>query len=256
MKYILIFTQLILLSSCNSQNSGIELSGDRITDLLFLLPSETIEVDIFDGVKVEPRYEILYSKYISSIQENNEWFLQQMKISEETGEPMEYHKNFGLTKSEFEEFESLIKKGPGMEMVKNGTAQLTINHDGKLVDVKGNGRIEPLFNFNINLEDNYIVIDSFKLVDFQTIDVSTTNNGLKSKWKGYKWSYFESSEENILESMDSLADLSNLNAIQISVTIGQLNKDGMAYMQVSRKEFVHGEPRTNSEIPIKYKCNR
>lgn len=243
----------ILITGCgNSQESKSELTGEVKQDLKILLPDKEEKVDIIDGVKMDPRYELLYSKFMIAVRENNEWFLEQQKIVEQTGNPMPYHPNIGMTEDEYDEFKALMEKGPGVEMIKSGTAKVTFDYQDDIIYLKGTGRLDILNDVKIDLEENVVWIGDFKLDNFQEINVDNDNNGLKSKWRGYQWRYETTNKPNGFSELESTEDFQTLIMKQYKLTIGRLEKDLTTYIEITEKEMENGVKTKTIQIPFKF----
>ena len=253
MRLILTTILLIVFTGCsNSQVLKTDLTGDVLKDLKILLPDNEVKVDIIDGVKMDPRYELLYSKFLSAVKKNNEWFLQQQKTVEQTGNPMPYHPNVGMSESEYEEFKTLIEKGPGVEMGKSGSAKVAFDYQSDIIRLKGTDRLEILNDVKIDLENNIVWIGDFKLDDFQEINVDTDNNGLKSKWKGYQWRYEYTNKPNGFSELESPEDFQDLVMKQYKLTVGRLDKDLTTYIEITEKEIENGVKTKTIQIPFKF----
>jgi hypothetical protein len=243
----------ILITGCsNSQESKPELTGDVKKDLMILLPNRENKVDIIDGVKMDPRYELLYSKFMTAVQENGDWFLEQQKIVEQTGNPMSYHPNIGMTEKEYEEFKALMEKGPGVEMVKSGTAKVTFDYQDDIIQLKGTDRLEILNEVKIDLSQNVVWIGEFELNNFQEINVDTDDNGLKSKWSGYQWRYEYTNNANGFSDLASTEDMQSIIMKQYKLTIGRLDKDMTTYIEITEKEIENGVKTKTIQIPFKF----
>lgn len=243
----------LLITTCsNSQDTKPDLTGEVQHDVKILIPDSEVKVDIIDGIKMDPRYELLYSKFMTAVQKNNEWFLEQQKIIEQTGNPMPYHPNTGLTEVEYTELKTLIEKGPGVEMVKSGTAKVTFNFQDKIIYLKGTGRLEILNDVKIDLAENVVWIGDIKLDNFQEINVDTDKNGLNSKWNGYQWRYEYINKPNGFNELSSTEDLQTLSMKQYKLTVGRLDKDKSTYIEITKKEIENGKKTKTIQIPFKF----
>lgn len=253
MKTIKLLLVLILFYGCgNSQERKHELVGNLTTDLENLIPNGNHKVDIIDGIVMDSRYEILYEKFIIAMQENKEWFLEQQKITEKTNNPVPYHPNIGMSEKEYEEFQILMNEGPGMEMVKSGTAMVHFEREKDLIKMSGTDRLNFINEILIDLENNIAFIGDVKLDIFKEIEVDTDKNGLKSKWKGYQWLFESSNLENRLQDLESMKDVEKMSIKLYKLTIGRLDKDGTTYMEFTESELNNGVRIKNIKIPIKF----
>lgn len=85
----------------------------------------------------------------------------------------------------------------------------------------------------------------FELSDFNEINIESDKNGLRSKWKGYKWSY-------ITESEIDFSEPEKMNMSSYSFTLGQLEIDNSTYMEIEAREIVNGVRVLNVQIPFKF----
>ena len=253
MKIIKVVFVLILFYGCgNSQERKNELVGNLRADLEILIPNGKHEVDIIDGIIMDSRYEKLYEKFMIAMQENKEWFLEQQKIAKKTNSPVPYHPNIGMSEIEYEDFISLMNEGPGMEMVKSGTAMVHFKREKDLIKMSGTDRLDFINKITIDLENNIAFIGDVKLDIFKEIEVDTDKNGLKSKWKGYQWLFESSNLENGLQDLESMKDVEKMSIKLYKLTIGRLDKDGTTYMEFTESELDNGVRTENIKIPIKF----
>lgn len=252
-----LFQTLILvtltLGFVYAQEIKSELTGDLKTDFRLLVPNGQVNVDIIDGFKIDPRYELLNSKFLTAFQQNTDWFLEQQKIVEKTGKPLSYHPNIGMTEEEWIEYQTIMRKGPGVELLKNGSALVTFNYNGDLVTLKGTDRLSVLDKVKINLEENIVWIGDYKLDNFSEIKVETEDNGLKSKWQGYSWRFDYPSNSKGLDDINSSDELQSLELKIYKFTIGRLEKDNSTYIEITEKEIEKGIKIKNIQIPFTFK---
>jgi hypothetical protein len=252
MRHIQTLFLIILIAGCsNSQPVQKQITGELIDDLKVLLPEGKVNVDIIDGIKMNPKYEELNSKFMTGVQNNYDWFLEQQKIVEQTGNPMPYHPNLGMTESEFEEYKTFMENGTGVEMVKNGSAQINFKYQDNFINLSGNGRLDLLNDVRIDLTNNIVWIGDYKLDKFEKVNVDSDNNGLKSKWSGYQWRYDYSNKPEF-NSLSSTEDLQNLNMKIYKLTVALLDKDKTTYIEITEKEIENGTRTKTFQIPFKF----
>lgn len=248
MKKLLILIPLVLIiTNCsNSQNipERLPLKGNVKVDINILLPADEVTVEIIDKVKQEPRQIELSNKLQAGVRNNYEWFVEYVKTVPQ-GQPMPYHKNFGLSKQEYKELQGFMNN---IEMVSSGTEDVTVLKSDKQVEFSSEGKLSILNTVKIDLEKNIVLIGQYKLALTDTINVQDEANGLKSKWKGYTWRYEEPKDLDI----NSLKDISGLKAIQYKFTIGRLDKNGKTYMSIKGWEIESGAKKLDFEIPITF----
>jgi hypothetical protein len=205
-----------------------------------------------DGIKATPRYINLQNKFLSGIKQHQEWFLEQQRIAEKTGNPIGYHTNLGMTEAEFIELKNLMESGTGIEIVSTGTESLTIQWRGDSITFGGTGRLNVFNNLIINPKENIAIIGDYKLDKFEIVNVESDNNAFKSKWKGYSWRYEISNKGEGFSQIESMEDLQNLNMKIYKITIGQIAKDMKTYVQITESEITKGVKTRNIEIPITF----
>lgn len=202
-----------------------------------------------DAVELEPRYRELYIKFMAAAQTNPDWFLEQKNLSRQTGKPIEYHPNLGMSEEEWVEFQGLIEKGPGATAIKNGTAEVEFIYRKDVVRFKGSDRLDFLNEIELDLRKNIVYIGDYALDHFETVNVETDGNAFKSKWKGYTWLYeYHSGVEP-----DDLRKTDDLKAVDLKlykITVGRLEKNSATYIEVTEKEVEGGNRTKNIQIPF------
>lgn len=182
------FTLLIFLTSCaNSQttNSQKKLTGNIQSDLKTLLPNNKVTADIMDGVLQNPRQVELMKKFQSAIKENYDWFLEYMKTVPE-GEPMPYNAKLGLTKEEYTELMAFMNN---VEVVSTGKEEIVIEIKDNFIRFKSHNKLAGLDSLIIDLKSNIVTFGQYKMTFADTLNITTDQNGLKSKWTGYSWKF-------------------------------------------------------------------
>lgn len=237
----------------NSQPKKINtLTGNLTDDLKALLPRGNVKADIMDEVKVLPRYQELQNKFLDGVKQHQEWFLEQQKIVEKTGQAISYHPNLGMSETEFNEYKDLMESGMGFEMVSSGTESINIKFQNDLITFSGTGKLIVLDDLSINLNEKTVMIGSYKLDKIDTINVDSDRNGLKSKWKGFSWSYESSNKSDGFSQLESMDDIKTLDMKIYKLTIGRLEKNGKTYIEITEKEISKGERTKNVEIPLTF----
>lgn len=240
-KAILIFLLTILLISCaSSQNEKI--SGNPIFDIQNLLKNQNVTADIIDGVKANPRQTELMQKFQISVQENYSWF-QKYIISVEKGKPLDYHPNFGISEEEYYELQETSQK---IEVTSTGKEKLEIIKTDSNITFKGNGRLKIFDNVIFDIENNQVLYKDYVLPYQNKVDVDNSDNGFKSKWKGYNWAF---EDPNVSDETD-LSNLKNLNITLVKFTVGKLEKNGKIYMQIQESKVENGVKTVDYQIPI------
>ncbi len=246
-KTILIFLITTLFSSsANSQTDNKEnkITGDIKNDLTNLLSHQKTTADIMDGVKISPRLNEISVKFQNAIRENYEWFQEYMKTAKK-GEALKYHPNFGVTEEEYNDFLTLYKN---IEIVSTGKEEIQIIRKDSLITFKGANRLTIYNNVTIDLKNNQVLFKDYVLPFSDKINVDDTNNGLKSKWKGYNWIYkFPPSLEET-----EILDIENLNMTEVKFTIGVLERNGKVFMEIKERKMTNGVKIIDNEMPIMF----
>jgi hypothetical protein len=208
------------------------LSGDIKTDLKALLPPGTHTADLMDGIRQTPRQAALTVKFNNALKKNYEWFVDYTK-NIPPGELMPYHPNTGLTEAEYKELIAHLKN---VEVVSTGKESILIEQKGDTIVFKSQGK---LYNFNslkIDTKSNTAFFEEYAMPFTDSVNIKTDKNGLRSKWKGYKWGFKMPADV----SPDDLKDLRNLEFTEYKLTIGRLEKNGKTYIDWSGTEVQDG----------------
>ncbi|GAB5566122.1 MAG: hypothetical protein Wins2KO_31850 [Winogradskyella sp.] len=247
MKKILLFiTSILILSNCYSQNdnSGLDSAEQIQAELHDLLKVGLSSVDIMDDIKQNPRQAELMAKFQKGIENNYEWFAENMQ-NVAPGHPMPYHPNLGLSKEEYEEFQILIKD---IEIASSGVEDVEIIKNDSTISFKSNGKLKILDAIKINLDRNEITMGEYTLFYSGPANIDNDKNGLKSKWKGHNWIYEFPKDL----SADKMKDIENLIAKNYKFTIGKLEKNGKTFMQIKGLEINKGVKEVQFDIPIMF----
>lgn len=238
MKIYKVLFLFIISTYVHSQTDSkrLPITGDIKNDIINLLPEGKIKVDIL-GIKAKPRQIELTKKFQESVRNNREWFIEYMK-SIPNGEPMPYHPKLGLTESEYSEFQNLSKD---IELVTLDNSAITIQKNGDLIEFNADENLAILKTIKVDLAKEIITIGDIKITSFEKIDITNDKNGLKSKWKGYKWRLEEPKDLD----MSALKDMQNLNVKLYEFTIGRLDKNGKTIMTIKAREIVNGTQPVN-----------
>ncbi|WP_298546488.1 hypothetical protein [uncultured Aquimarina sp.] len=242
-KTIIFLFSLILLTSC-VQSQSEKITGNPINDLPVLFETQTVSADIMDGIKHNPRQLELTKKIQSSLQNNWEWYQEYIKTVKKR-ESLVYHTNFGITKEEYEEF---LKISKDIQVESTGKEVLEIIKEDDKIKFKANGRLSIYNDLTIDIENNQVLYKEYVLPFLDKVNIEDTDNGLKSKWKGYNWAY----EYPVITDETDLTDLDNLNITIVRFTIGQLEKNGKIYMKIKERKMESGVKTVDSQIPIMF----
>jgi len=246
------FLTLFLNRVYSQSNQAYIITGNPQDDLKALLPNGTTKADIMDGVKASPRYLDLQNKFLIGVRKHQEWFLEQQKIVEKTGKPLDYHPNLGMTEAEFNELKNLMESGTGIELVSSGTESLTIKWHGDSIKFEGTGRLNAYNSLLLIPKENIALIGDYKLDKFDLVNVESENNAFKSKWKGYSWRYEFTNKAEGFSQIENMNDLQTLNMKIYKITIGKIAKDSKTYLQITESVITNGVKTKNIELPITF----
>lgn len=241
MKRILTVFFLSSLIAC-SQPKTFERSNDIEKDLKALLPVGFMSFDVMDQVYQSERQIELTNKFQESIRDNYEWFIEYSQQAVEPGKPMPYHENLGLTKAEYEELQGFMEN---IELASSRVVEYTIAHiDQKIV-------LEPVDTVNnlkvvLDFAANQSFFDGQTLTFGDTIIVNDPQNGFKSEWSGYQWTFEQPSDMD----MNALKDLQNLQLKQYKLTVGFLERTGKTYLQIKGREISMGIKTKDYAFPL------
>ncbi|MFC2130475.1 hypothetical protein ACFLSQ_03485 [Bacteroidota bacterium] len=255
MKIILtLILMMIITGFTNSQTvMSNDLTGDIVEDIKLLLPIGKIEVDIIDSVIMPSRWQELNLKLLTAVRQHKEWFNEQIKIVEQTGEPLKYHSNLGMTEEEFNEWIVQRKNGTDIEMVKSGSETVFIKSEDNVISFSSTGKLEILDSIKIDLKEKIVRFGYYKLEQIDTINVDSDKNGLKSKWKGYSWRYdFSNKPDGFNALLEDMEEVKTLKMKILKLTIGKLETDGKTYIEITHKELENGIRIKNIQIPFKF----
>ncbi|OJJ20333.1 hypothetical protein BKI52_17880 [marine bacterium AO1-C] len=248
MKNLLLVTITILLCinhlNAQTQQERPKITNNILVDLNNLLPQGKFQADVMNGVKQSDKLKEVTAKFQKGIQENYLWYIDYIK-KHEGKTPIPYHPNFGISKAEYASLETLLNE---VEIVSTGKISLTIIKQKGVINFKASGKFEVLEYIKVLPESNQIVIGDYKLSFRDTINVKTNNNGLKSKWQGYRWEYSLPADLNL----DMLKDLTNLSYKYYKCSIGRLERNGKTFFKIRGQEINDGVKEINFEVVLMF----
>ncbi|GHT33781.1 hypothetical protein FACS189434_08780 [Bacteroidia bacterium] len=230
----------LITNSCGGQTNKITDSMQK--DINRLLPAGEVMVDVMDSINQNQRQQELMQKFQTAVQQNYDWFVDYMKTVP-TGQPMPYHKNLGLTESEYAEMQSSFND---VELFSSGKEKVTIQKENNIIQFKASGKLELLNYLKIDLNNNIVTFLNYQLSFSNTANITTETNALKSKWKGYNWKMEEPKDID----WESIKDLQTINIKQYKFTLGQLKKNNKTWLYLKGREIEKGENQVNFELSI------
>ncbi len=252
MKLIGTLLVLTILTACRQTQSQTKLTDKKITrdfqqDVNTLLPDGEYTVDIMDEVTMSPRRLELQEKFMKSMKENSEWFMEQQKIMEQTGKELSYDPRLGMTKAEWEELKKFTDNMTDMQAVSSGTAKITIRRVNNVLLFKSEGKLSSLNNTAIDMKNKIVQVDDYILKLTDTVCVTSADNVFKTAWRGYK---FQFSDPPNAKMPTTQGELSNINLVLYGFTLGLFEKSGKTYIEISGSETKEGQPVDRYKIPI------
>lgn len=235
---------LISYSSAQAPRQGAKITRNIPTDLNNLLPAGKFQADIMNGVKQSDKFKEISIKFQKGIQQNYLWYVEYIK-EHEGKVPIPYHSNFGISKEEYTSLKTLLNE---VEIISTGKTPITILKKKGVISFKADDRLKILDYVKISPDSNYVIIGDYKLTFQDTINVKTNKNGLKSKWKGYRWEYSLPDDLNI----DMLKDLANLTFKHYKCSIGRLERNGKTLFKIRGREYKDGIKEINFEMVLMF----
>lgn len=236
------FILLFITTPIFSQTSD-TLTNVLVNDIKLFFPKDEIIGEIL-GLKTNPRQIELLEKFQIGVQKNYEWFIESIKNRKE-GEIMPYHPNLGLTENEYKE---LNLYNDNVEFIKIDSGKIKIIKLNNTISFKTDEKLKFLEFIKIDIKNNTILFDNYKLEFSDFPNILDPNNALKSKWKGYSWEFTEPKGFDI----DNFKDLKTLTVKQYKFTLGKLENSGKTIMIIKGKEIKDGEKSVDFEIPISF----
>lgn len=230
----------LLTNNCSCQTNKIADSMQK--DINRLLPTGEVMVDIMDSINQNLRQQELMQKFQTAVQQNYDWFVDYMKTVP-AGQPMPYHKNLGLTESEYDEMQSHLND---IELSSSGKEKIIIQKDNNVIEFKANGKLQLLNYLKIDLNKNIVIFLNNQLPFTDTANITTETNALKSKWKGYNWRMEEPTDLDF----ENIKNLQTVDIKQYKFTLGQLEKNNKTWLYLKGREFNNGEYQVNFEISV------
>jgi hypothetical protein len=239
-KFTIIICFLFLTSCGQSQTEKI--TENRTNDLSALFDQSSVTVDIMDELKTDPKQLELTAKLQKAFQENYEWFQEYIKTAEK-GKPLKYHPNFGMTETEYNEY---LKLSEQVEVISSGKETIDIKKNADKINFIGQDKTSIFNDLTIDLKNNQILFKNYVLSFVNEINVTDNDNGLKSKWKGYNWEFVNPklTEETDIQTLDEFTS--------ITLTIGQLEKNGKTYMKIKERKMANGFKTIDNQVPVMF----
>ena len=154
-----------------------------------------------------------------------------------------YHENFGITESEYREF---LGRAESLELISTGKGDLNFEVRDSVILFHSEGKLSVFNGLKINTNKNIIYFKDYELTFEGEIIIDDASNGLRSRWRGYKWTFKSPADLSI----GSATDLDHLSAVQVEFTIGQLEREGLIYMEIKERVIENGQNIASIQLPI------
>jgi len=252
MKLIGTILALIFLTACGQIQSQSTLTDKKITrdfqqDLASLLPTGEYTVDIMDEVTISPRRQELQEKFMQAMKEEPEWFMQQQKIVEQTGNGISYDPRLGMTEVEWEEYKKFMDSMSDIQVSSSGTAKVKVIRNGDIISFKSDGKLAYLNSTTIDSKNKTVKVFEYFLPLIDTVCVTNADNVFKTAWRGYKFQFSNPENATMPTTQEELA---NFSMTLYSFTLGLFAKTGKTYIEISGSETSQGRQLIKYKIPI------
>jgi hypothetical protein len=129
--------------------------------------------------------ESLGLKFQEALKENPTWFKEYLSKAEK-GKALDFHKNFGISKKEYEYF---LAESKNMQLVKTSevTLRFSIATNGN-VEISGLPARQPHNKLTYDVKSNVIEIANTILDTYSQIN-QTRSDSSTGRWKGNQWAY-------------------------------------------------------------------
>lgn len=252
MKLIGTILALTFLTACGQTQSQSKLTDKKITrdfqqDMASLLPTGEYTVDIMDEVTMSPRRQELQEKFMQAMKANSEWFMQQQKIIEQTGQGISYDPRLGMTEAEWKEYKKFMDSMSDMQVTSSGTAKITVSKTNDIITFKSEGKLSSLNQTSIDIKNKTVKVNNNILPLIDTICVTNADNVFKSAWRGYKFQFSDPANATMPTTQEELA---NFSMSLYGLTLGLFDKSGKTYIEISGSETSGGQQLVRYKIPI------
>jgi len=228
---IIIWAFYFSFSPVNSQNIvEFESSFEKQEPLLSkLLISGQHKVKVMILSNQSDRQTVLMKKQIESINQNFEWFKKYLNDNPQN-KALPYHKNFGLTPDEYNEYHSLISQ---LELKEKSIAYLDVKKDDSNIVLTINRDSNSPIKISLNLKENTVNFNNYSLTYSTLLKNKDSNNIHNSPWIGHYWSQFVFPQNEDYLYVD---DQFEYQIIHIKVIIGKIDKTGETYIQIQERK--------------------
>ncbi len=216
----------------NSEESQTKFTGDVAQDVKMMLKEGVNVAEIFGPPTVNSRLLELTTRFKAAIAKNPIKFQEAMTAKAKDSSFQVESTIFGLSKAEREEMLQLLKDTKPSSFIED---TLTIKVSSARISFHGATKIPLINSVEFDLKNNTVFLDGYDLKFKKEINVTNSDNGLKSAWRGYKWR-FEYPEDFDL----SLADLSSLTLTGYTLVLAVLEESGKTYVSLEGRSYEEG----------------
>ncbi len=239
-------------SAFSQLNDSLRFTGDLKKDILLFLKSGHHVYDLMNGIKADPKLNKFSRKMKAAIEKNRDWYIDHVYNSPK-GESLPYHKNLGLSEADYSEFLKLAKDVTAISTARVNTSSFALkDHDSLQTVMRVHFIIHTLkLQFTVRFADSVAFYNDLKLKYTGEAGVDNESNGLRSKWKGYRFEYENPSETN---SDDFKNEKFNYHSIKITIAI--LEKGNKTLITIRERKIVDGNETIDTDLPLVYSDNQ
>ena len=195
-----------------------------------------------DGVEEDPRAKELAIKIAAGIRNNYDWSIAYLKTMQ-PGKEIPYHPNFEMSEEEYNELQARIRNA---RLYATAHEKVKVVYTNNTISFRAPEILEILEAVKINLITNQVMVSDYILTFTDTMNITSDDNPLRKKWKGYSWTFREPNPFDF----EVLRDPSRLNAKLYRFTIGQIEGSNQVYISIKGKEAFEGEGVVEFEYPL------
>lgn len=240
----------LLLILISTLSSGQELTANVAADSIkvWLAPGN-YTAKIMTGTTGGERVEVLSARMMTTIQANQEWYLEFAKTIPR-GAKMPYHENLGLTREEYDELLDIYEN---IQPTSSGEGEFKITGKKKMIGFRAEGQLMGLNMLFYDIKTNAFYLDAGEgrfsppLTFSEPINVKTGKEGPYSSWHGFEWKFEQGVPTD--QEAEQLTDLNELNLSQYVVTVGRTaNNEILLNLEIT--VVSNGETLAKNELPI------
>ncbi len=185
-----------------------------------------------------------------AIKDNEDWFLKMMKELK-PGEPIPYHKNLGISETEYADF---MQFSQSIKMDKMGTIPLKIIRKDRSIHFEPEGFADYLKYLVLDLNEHRVMVDSLGLPYKERItkDAKTTTL-VAGPWKGYSWQLEEFKKDGQFIADPDKVDptqIGELDVKSIKVAIGKLDQSNQCFLYLKSNIVNKGHVLAKQDIAL------